>query len=81
MSQPLMPEKMKLTAEDLYESKIIDKIIKEPKEIDDTEFYKIAVQLRKEIISSVEKLKKLSKDEIVNDRYNKFRNMGEFIQK
>ena len=74
-------EKMKLTADDLYEAKIIDKIIKEPKQVDEVEFDKIADKIKKEIVKSVEELKKLSKQEIVEKRYNKFRNMGEFIQK
>ena len=74
-------EKMKLTADDLYEAKIIDKIIKEPKEVDEAEFEKITKKIKKEILSSIEELSKLSKEEIVEDRYNKFRNMGEFIQK
>ncbi|MBQ3407883.1 MAG: acetyl-CoA carboxylase carboxyltransferase subunit alpha [Clostridia bacterium] len=71
-------EKMKLTADDLYKANIIDAIIKEPREVDNEDFKKIAKKIKKEIISSVEKISKLSRDEIVNERYNKFRNMGEY---
>ena len=53
-------EKMKLTAKDLYDLKVIDKIIKEPKEVDEEEFKKIAKNLKKEINTSITKLKKLS---------------------
>ena len=73
-------EKMKLTADDLYDAKIIDKIIKEPKDVDEAEFEKITKKIKREILDSLEELTKLSKEEIVEDRYNKFRNMGEFIQ-
>lgn len=74
-------EKMKLTADDLYDAEIIDKIIKEPKEYTEGEFEKVAKKIRKEIIKSVDSLKNLDKQAIVDDRYNKFRKMGDFIQK
>lgn len=71
-------EKMKLTAEDLYELKVIDKIIKEPKgELEET-FLEISKSLKKEIENAINKLQRMSKEEIVEQRYNKFRNMGEY---
>ena len=72
-------EKMKLTANDLYNLKVIDKIIKEPQEDDNETFKKVANNLKKEIISSTNELKKLSEDIIVQKRYEKFRNMGEIM--
>ncbi|MGN1269661.1 MAG: acetyl-CoA carboxylase carboxyltransferase subunit alpha [Clostridia bacterium] len=69
-------EKMKLTAKDLYELKVIDKIIKEPS---DENFEKVVSNLKKEIKKSVNELKELSAESIVEERYKKFRNMGEFI--
>ena len=74
-------EKMKLTADDLYEAKIIDKIIKEPEECDDVEFEKITNKMKKEILKSLEELMALDSNAIVEDRYNKFRKMGDFIVK
>lgn len=74
-------EKMKLTADDLYNAEIIDKIIKEPKEYTNDEFEKVAKKIKKEIIKALESLNKLDKQAIVEDRYNKFRKMGDFIQK
>ena len=71
-------EKMKLTAKDLYKLKVIDKIIKEPQEDNTESFDKLAKSIKKEIVSSISEMNNLSKEEIVNDRYNKFRNMGEF---
>lgn len=72
-------EKMKLTAKDLYDLKVIDKIIKEPKEVNDEEFKRIAKKIKMAIETSIIELKKLSKEEIREERYLKFRNMGEFI--
>ena len=71
-------EKMKLTAKDLYELKIIDKIIKEPKQEQEESFIKTAKSLKKEIQNALEEFKNMSADEIVQDRYQKFRNMGEY---
>lgn len=70
-------EKMKLTANDLYQLKVIDKVIKEP--IGEGSLEKISKNLRKEIQTSISKLNKLDEQAIVEDRYIKFRNMGEFI--
>ena len=73
-------EKMKLTAEDLLELKVIDKIIKEPKEDLEEDFKKTAKSLKKEIISAMKEFKTLSEEEIIEQRYLKFRNMGEVIK-
>lgn len=67
-------EKMKLTAKDLYDLKVIDKIIKEPQE----DFEKLTQNLKKEITSQIKSLKKLTPDELVEQRYQKYRQMGEY---
>ena len=67
-------EKMKLTAKDLYDLKVIDKIIKEPEE----DFEKLAKSIRKEIISQIKELQNLTKEQIVEQRYQKYRQMGEY---
>lgn len=66
-------EKMKLTAKDLYDFKIVDKVIKENKGFEDT-----AKNLKKEIIKQISELKNLSKSKLVEQRYEKFRKIGEF---
>lgn len=71
-------EKMKLTAKDLYELKIIDKIIKEPKGEEEESFLKVAKSLKKEIQKTMEEMKDKSPEAIVEERYQKFRNMGEY---
>lgn len=67
-------EKMKLTAKDLYDFKIIDKIIKE----DNIDFTEIVEAMRKEIIKNTKSLQKMTKEELVEDRFNKFRNIGKY---
>lgn len=71
-------EKMKLTAKDLYELKVIDKIIKEPKGDEEESFTKVAKNLRNEIENAIEEMKDMSPEMLVEDRYQKFRNMGEY---
>lgn len=72
-------EKMKLTAKDLYELNVIDKIIKEP-EIETLEsFEKVVKSLKKEMKSFVSEFDGKDENYIVEQRYQKFRNMGEFI--
>lgn len=69
---------MKLTAKDLYELKVIDKIIKEP-EVKNS-FKEISNNLKKEITETMAELNKLSAENIVENRYEKFRHMGEVIR-
>ena len=71
-------EKMKLTAEDLYELKVIDKIIKEPKGDIEESFKKVAKSLRREISNAIEEMKDMTPERMVEERYQKFRNMGEY---
>ena len=63
-------EKMKLTAYDLYDLKVIDKIIEESDEAANT--------LKCEICKAIDELLQLSDEELVKDRYAKFRNIGEY---
>ena len=69
-------EKMKLTAKDLYELNIIDKIIEE----NNKEFDEISNNLKNDIIDEISRLNKLSKDQIVEERFNKFRNISGFME-
>lgn len=69
-------EKMKLTAKDLYELEVIDKIIKEPTGDEAESFKKIAKNLKKEIKATMLEMSDKSSEEILEQRYTKFRNMG-----
>jgi len=74
-------ETMKITAPDLLELGVIDGIIKEPtggahKSIEET-----AENIKKQIVSTLIELQKLTSEELVKDRYEKFKKMGEFEEK
>ena len=66
---------MKLTAKDLYDLNVIDKIIEEP----ENDFDILTKNLKMEIVGAINKMSEMSKVDIVNDRYTKFRNMGEYV--
>ena len=71
-------EVMKLTAKDLYELKVIDKIIKEAKGEIEESFQKVSQNLKKENVKTIQEMNLLKPEELVEKRYEKFRNMGEF---
>ena len=71
-------EVMKLTAKDLKELRVIDKIIKEPEGDEQESFNTISENLKKEILKIIKEYSKASPEEIKEERYQKFRNMGEY---
>lgn len=72
-------EKMKLTAKELYEMKVIDTIIPEPVEMKESDFEQVIKIVKQEIETDIAKMQEKTKAEIVEERYQKFRNLGEFI--
>ena len=67
---------MKMTADDLYDLKVIDKVIKE---LEEDTIEQISQKIQKEILSNIKKLEKLNIQDLLQNRYDKFRNMGEYI--
>ena len=68
-------EDMKATAKDLKSFGIIDKIIKEPDDGAEKDFESVVKELKSYIKKSLKELNKLTKEELVNERYEKFRTM------
>ena len=68
-------ENMKITAKDLKKLGIIDKIIKEPEDGVQNDFYNITQNIKSYLIKTLKELKKLSEDELLEKRYNKYRTM------
>ena len=68
-------EDMKATAEDLKKFGIIDDIIKEPKDGVQNDFDKVIKEIKKYLIKNIDELEKIPKKKLVEQRYQKFRNM------
>ncbi|MEI4769289.1 acetyl-CoA carboxylase carboxyltransferase subunit alpha [Psychrobacillus sp. FJAT-51614] len=73
-------EAMKITAPDLKEMKIIDEVIKEVHGGAHRDPEKQATYLKEALIKSLQQLTKLTAEELVEDRYNKFKNIGVFSE-
>ena len=71
-------ESLKLTAQDMKKSKLIDKIIKEPLGGAHNNREKMFAIVENEITKSFLELEKLSQSDLINFRRNKFENMGIF---
>ncbi len=71
-------EVMKMTAEDLYEFKVIDKVIKEPNGGAQKNIKEVSDAIKEEIMNCYNDLKNIEKTKLIELRYNKFRNMGEY---
>lgn len=73
-------EAMKITAPDLKQMNIIDEVIKEVHGGAHRDPQTQASYMKEALISSLKVLSKLSPDELIIDRYDKFRAIGEFIE-
>ena len=73
-------EVMKITASDLKKFGIIDEIIKEPKGGAHKSGAKVAQNIKEEILKCFMEIKKYTIEEILDNRYKKFRKMGNFYK-
>ena len=73
-------EALKLTAEDLLEQKIIDRIIPEPLGGAHKDAETAANNLKKALLEELPKLMKIKPDKLIEARMNKFGQMGHFIE-
>ncbi len=73
---PQAAEALKLTAQDLLELKVIDKIIKEPLGGAHRNPVEQAQILKKEVLKALEELQALTPPELIERRIQKFRGMG-----
>ena len=72
-------ECLKLTAEELLNLKVIERSIREPKDPKEG-FEKVYQRLRRDLYSALCQGKKLSPEELVERRYQRFRRMGEVAE-
>jgi acetyl-CoA carboxylase carboxyl transferase subunit alpha len=73
-------EALKLTAPDLLEQKIIDRIIKEPLGGAHKDHQAAANTLKAALLEELDKLVKIKPDKLVEGRLEKFGSMGEYIE-
>ena len=71
-------EVMKITAKDLNEFQIIDEIIREPRGGAHKNPVKTCESIKNSITNFLKEVKEVNIDKLVNDRYDKFRKMGDF---
>ena len=74
-------EKMKLTAQDLLKEHIIDGIIAEPEEGANHEnIMKVIPNMYNYIVENIKELEKQNVNQLLENRYQKYRNMGDYIE-
>ena len=73
-------EALKITSKDLLELGAIDEEIPEPLGGAHQSHSETATALKKAILGALERLSKLTPDELKVQRYEKFRQMGKFIE-
>ena len=71
---------LKITAPDLMKFNIIDGDIKEPVGGAHNDYDLMAKNMKETILSALADLDKMSPEELKNDRYDKFRRMGAFLE-
>ncbi len=71
-------EALKITAADLLKFKIIDEVISEPLGGAHSNHQEMAENLKTALINSLAQLSSMTGEELKNNRYEKFRNMGVF---
>lgn len=77
---PQAAEALKITAQDLKNLKIVDQILPEPLGAAHSDPLKAAEILKQSLVENLNILKQLSVDQLRNQRYQKFRSMGVFLE-
>ncbi|HCZ8112319.1 TPA: acetyl-CoA carboxylase carboxyltransferase subunit alpha [Staphylococcus aureus] len=73
-------ETMKITAHDIKQLGIIDDVISEPLGGAHKDIEQQALAIKSAFVEQLDSLESLSRDEIANDRFEKFRNIGSYIE-
>lgn len=71
-------EAMKITAKDLLEMEVIEEIVPEPKGGAHRDYEAVAANIKERLLRHLDELSAMHPDELVEDRYRKFRRIGEF---
>ena len=71
-------EALKITADDLLKFNIIDDVVKEPLGGAHVNYQEMGEYLKNAISDAIDEFNGMNSDELRNQRYQKFRNMGVF---
>ncbi len=77
---PLAAEALKITAEDLHKIGVVDKVIAEPMGGAHHDPIKTASDLKEILLKYIQELTRLSTEDLLEQRYGKFRKMGIFLE-
>jgi acetyl-CoA carboxylase carboxyl transferase subunit alpha len=69
---------LRFTSKDLLEMKIVDEVIEEPLGAAHRDHRQMANSLKASLVNNLKRLTKIPTDELVNQRYERFRRMGVF---
>ena len=69
---------LKITAKDVFELGISDGIIPEPLGGGHTDWQFVASQIKEHVLKDLELFKSMATSSIIDERYEKFRNMGKY---
>ncbi|GGH14663.1 acetyl-CoA carboxylase carboxyltransferase subunit alpha [Paenibacillus segetis] len=73
-------EAMKITAQDLLEMEVIEGIIPEPRGGAHKDYETTASEIKNSLVQHLADLVNMNPDELVEDRYRKFRKIGQFAE-
>ncbi|MGG4555080.1 acetyl-CoA carboxylase carboxyltransferase subunit alpha [Paenibacillus humicus] len=73
-------EAMKITAQDLLSMEVIEEIVPEPRGGAHRDYESTAESIKNALVRQLEELSVLNADELLEDRYRKFRKIGRFAE-
>lgn len=73
-------EAMRITAQDLLEMEVIEGIIPEPRGGAHRDYETTAAAIKQEMLVQLQELSVMNSDELLEDRYRKFRKIGKFTE-
>jgi len=77
---PLAAEALKLTATDLLELKVINEVIPEPIGGAHRDYQMAAAKVKEALVRHLGELKDIPEEQLLSDRYQRFRRMGTFLE-
>jgi acetyl-CoA carboxylase carboxyl transferase subunit alpha len=78
---PLAAEAMRITAADLLKLKVIDEIIPEPMGGAHRDYQAAAANVKAVVVRYLEELKAIQGEQLLSERYQRFRRMGAFLER